>query len=53
MKKKDDIGINDFEVLIKEGGLKIFKSKGNKKKVKNETDVFMTMKGLWNGKRRK
>lgn len=53
MKKSEKTELNDFEVLIKEGGRKIFKSKGDKKKVEKETDVFMSMKGLWNGSKKK
>jgi len=40
----------DFEIIIKDGCDKIFKSKGNKDKVMSETNFFLELKGLWNGK---
>lgn len=48
--KKQKLDETDFEVIIRDGCSKIFKSRGNEKKVMKETNVFLELKGLWNGK---
>lgn len=45
--------VEDFEITINEGFTKIFKCKGNKDKVIHETNTFLKMKGLWNGRKKR
>lgn len=47
---KQNLKETDFEVVIRDGCSKIFKCKGSEKKVIKETNIFLQLKGLWNGK---